>query len=101
MVETPTRSETKLRVLDPMGYPPKVDQKSMAPRLESLEGKKIYLVDPQFDDSGLFLEQLQKVMARRVPGVKTEILRTTRVYGNDDPETWQKVKENGDGAIIG
>src|SRR5438552_12191188 len=91
----------KLTVLDPMGFPPKVEQKSMAPRLDGLDGKKIFLVDPQFDDSGLFMDQLQKVMARRLPSVKTEIVRTPSVYGNDDPETWEKVKANGDAAIIG
>jgi len=44
----------KLSILNPAGYPPKITPKAMAPRLESMDGKKIYL-DPRFDDSGLFL----------------------------------------------
>ena len=42
----------KITVLNPVGYPPKVTQKQLAPRLESLDGKTIYLVDCRFDDSG-------------------------------------------------
>ena len=89
------------RVLNPLGYPPKVTLKKMAPRLEGLDGKVIYLVDPRFDDSGLFMEQLQGVFARRLPNVTTKIVQLHNVYGRDDPETWQEVQANGDGAIIG
>ncbi|GEM_PF-711935 len=39
----------KISVLNPMGYPPKVTARPMAPRLESLEGKTVYLVDARFD----------------------------------------------------
>ena len=33
-----------LTVHDPRGYPPKVTGKRLAPRLESLDGKTVYLV---------------------------------------------------------
>ena len=46
----------RLTVLNPMGYPPKVSPKPMAPRLDTLDGKTIYLVDCRFDDSDLFLQ---------------------------------------------
>jgi hypothetical protein len=46
-------------VLDPTGYPPKVAGKQLAPRLDTLDGKKIYLVDCRFDDSDIFLAPLQ------------------------------------------
>lgn len=88
-------------VLNPLGYPPKVNLKKMAPRLEGLDGKTIYLVDPRFDDSGLFMQQLQKVFAQRLPNVTTKIVELHNVYGRDDPETWEEIKANGDGAIIG
>jgi hypothetical protein len=91
----------KMTVLNPMGYPPKVTPKAMAPRLDGLDGKTIYLVDPRFDDSGLFLNQVQAWFAEHMPSVKTRIVEMSSVYSKDDPKTWEEIKANGDGAIIG
>jgi len=91
----------KLTVLNPVGYPPKITPKTMAPRLESLDGKTIYLVDPRFDDSGLFLRQVQDWFAQRMPSVKTTIVEMSSVYTKDDPKTWELIRANADGAIIG
>jgi hypothetical protein len=91
----------KVTVMNPMGYAPKVTLKSMAPRLEGLEGKTIYLVDPRFDDSGLFMQQLQRVFASRMPGVTTKIVEMSSVYNRDDPKTWEEIQAKGDAAIIG
>ena len=91
----------KVAVLNPMGYPPKILPRGMAPRLESLDGKTIYLVDPRFDDSGLFLRQMQNWFAEYMPSVKTKIVEMSSVYTKDDPKTWEEIKANADGAIIG
>ena len=91
----------KFSVMSPLGYPPKITIKPMAPRLEGLDGKVIYLVDPRFDDSGLFMEQLQKVMAARLPGTRTKIVQMNNIYSRDDPKTWEEIQANGDAAIIG
>ena len=91
----------KISVMSPLGYPPKVTIKPMAPRLEGLDGKTIYLVDPRFDDSGRFMEQLQKVMTQRLPGTKTKLVQMSNVYSRDDPKTWEEIQANGDAAIIG
>jgi hypothetical protein len=92
---------TQLTVLHPMGYPPRVTPKDMAPRLDTLEGKKVYLVDCRFDDADLFLLQMQGWFQEHLPGVQTEIIRLSSVYTRDDPETWQRIKSNGDAAIVG
>ena len=42
--------DDKITVLNPVGYPPKINKKSLSPRPESLDGKTIYLVDCRFDD---------------------------------------------------
>ena len=65
----------RIKVMNPMGYPPQVTQLGMAPRLESLEGKTVYLVDCRFDDSDLFMEQMQGWFAEHMPSVKT-VLRS-------------------------
>jgi hypothetical protein len=88
-------------ILNPLGFPPKVALKKMAPRLEGLDGKTIYLVDPRFDDSGLFMDQLQRVFAQRLPNVTTRIVQMNNVYSRDDPQTWELIQANADAAIIG
>jgi len=107
MIETGTRNKTQskdgpqLTVLNPMGYPPRVTPKDMAPRLDTLEGKKVYLVDCRFDDADIFLAQMQDWFGEHLPGVRTELVRLSSVYTKDDPETWAKIKANGDAAIVG
>ena len=67
-------STEKVTVLNPVGYPPKVTRKAAAPRLESLDGKTIYLVDCRFDDSVELLKQEQAWFAEHMPSVKTPII---------------------------
>ena len=91
----------RLSVLNPMGYPPRVTPKDMAPRLETLDGKTVFLVDCRFDDSDIFLKQMQAWFGEHMPGVRAELIRLSSVYTRDDPETWQKVQAEGDAAIVG
>ncbi len=91
----------KISVLNPMGYPPKVTAKPMAPRVNTLNGKTVYLVDCRFDDSDLFLKQMQGWFEENMPGVRTRFIQIRNVYTKDDPQTWQEIKERGDAAIIG
>ena len=109
MIETETQRNgssqvtdpTKLAVLNPMGYPPKVTPKDMAPRLESLDGKRVFLVDCRFDDSDLLLKQMQAWFNEHMPSVQAELIRLSSVYTRDDPETWEKIRAQGDAAIVG
>ena len=96
-----TGSQTKITVHNPVGYPPKVTKKTAAPRLESLDGKTIYLVDCRFDDSIELLKQVQAWFAEHMPSVKTKIISLSSYYGHDDPKTWEEIKANGDAAIVG
>lgn len=91
----------KISVLNPMGYPPKITPKAMAPRLDSLDGKTVFLVDPRFDDSGLFLRQVQSWFADHMPSVRTKLVEMNNVYTKDDPKTWEVIQAEGDAAIIG
>ena len=50
----------QMTVHDPRGYPPKVVGKRLAPRLPTLDGKTIYLVDCLFDNTDVFMEQLRQ-----------------------------------------
>jgi hypothetical protein len=98
-VEVPV--EEKITVLNPVGFPPKISKKMPAPRLETLNGKTVYLVDCRFDDSIELLRQVQNWFAERMPSVKTKIVSLSATYQKDDPKTWEEIKANGDAAIIG
>ena len=91
---------TKIAIHDPRGYPPKVTGKRLAPRLESLDGKVIFLVDCQFDNSDVFMQQMREWFAEHLPGVQTRIIETRESWV-DDADMRATVAREGDGAILG
>ncbi len=91
---------TKIAVHDPRGYPPKVTGKRLAPRLESLDGKVIFLVDCQFDNSDVFMQQMREWFAEHLPRVETRIIETRESWV-DDADMRAMVAREGDGAILG
>lgn len=91
----------KVQVLDPTGYPPKISAKALAPRLDTLNGRTVYLVDCRFDDSGVFLEQMRSWFAEHMPAVMTVLKPISSVYLVDDPATWEEIKARGHAAILG
>ena len=80
-------SAEKITVLNPVGFPPKVVAKPLAPRLSTLDGKTVYLVDCRFDDSDVFLKQMQAWFGEHMPGVRTVFKPISSVYLKDDPAT--------------
>lgn len=88
-------------VLNPVGFPPKITRKALAPRLDTLHGKTVYLVDCRFDDSDVFLEQMQAWFSEHMPAVKTVVKPISSVYLNDDPATWEEIRARGHAAIVG
>jgi hypothetical protein len=97
----PGATNGQVTVLNPQGFPPRVSPKDMAPRLDTLEGKTVYLVDCRFDDADLFLQQMQAWFSEHLPGVRAELIQLSSVYTRDDPKTWEKIKATGDAAIVG
>ncbi len=90
-----------LSVLNPVGFAPRITRKALAPRLDTLDGKTVYLVDCRFDDSDVFLKQMQAWLARHMPAVKTVFKPISSVYLNDDPATWEEIRARGHAAIVG
>jgi hypothetical protein len=89
-----------ITVHDPRGYPPKIVGKRLAPRLPTLDGKTIYLVDCLFDNSDVFMEQLRQWFAERLPSVKTRIARPKETW-SDDEQMRAAIRADGDAAILG
>ena len=91
----------RITALHPMGFAPRVTRKELAPRLDTLDGKTIYLVDCRFDDSDIFLRQMQAWLAAHLPAVRTVFKPISSVYLHDDPATWEEIKREGHAAVIG
>ena len=90
----------KLTVHDPRGYPPKVAGKPLAPRVQSLDGKNLYLVDCLFDNSDAFMNQLDDWFSEHLPAVATPIIKPHESWV-DDPEMRARIAQDGDAAILG
>ena len=89
-----------LTVLNPLGTPPPITLFPMAPRLDTLKGKTIYIVNDGYPGSGILLGELTAVMKEKFPG-------TTFVYkdkpggmGSEDPALWKEMEEKADAMII-
>ena len=90
----------KVSALNPMGYPPTIEQLGMAPRFESLDGKKIYLVDVHFVDGDKLLQQMQAWFAEHLPKARIVLASKAGVYTEDDPKLFGEIRENDAAAIM-
>ena len=57
----------RVTVHDPRGYPPKVVGQRLAPRPESLDGRRVYLVDCLFDNSENFMREPADWFGKNLP----------------------------------
>jgi hypothetical protein len=89
-----------ITVHDPRGYAPKVTGKRLAPRMQSLDGKVVFLVDCLFDNSAVFMDEMQKWFRQHLPAVETRII-TPRESWVDDTNMRQKIASEGNAAILG
>ena len=90
----------KITVHDPRGFAPKVVGKRLAPRLASLDGKTVYLVDCLFDNTDVFVEQLRQWFAEHLPAVNIRIARPEKTW-SDDETMRAAIAADGDAAILG
>ena len=123
------KNGTKLTVLDPIGQPTGIfgrrldpdsppsaihdpvnqprdtaealEKLTMASRLDSLDGKTLYLVNTGFHGSKEFLEEVHDWFNRNRPGVKTVLRDKKTSMFMDEPELWAEIRQNADGAVLG
>lgn len=90
----------KVTAVNPKGTPPAIKLIPMAPRLDSLDGKTVYLVDTGFHGSDTLLDQMQIWFNENMPDVKTVFRRKAGPYAQDDPALWKEIKEKGNATIM-
>ncbi len=73
----------------------------MAERLDTLEGKTVYLVNTGFAGAREFLEEVRDWFSRNRPDVKTVLKNKTSSMFTDEPELWKEIQENGDAVVFG
>ena len=93
-------TERKLTVLNPEGYPPKVDATGMAPALETLQGRTLFLVDVGFENSDNFMIQLNGWFEEHEPGIRTQVVRMKDQH-QPDPELYGRIAAEGDAVVMG
>jgi len=94
-------AEQKLTVLNPLGQPPAITRVPMAPRLDTLAGKTIYIVDIGFTDTHQLFTEMQDLLSVRFPDTTWVVRTKIGTYFEDDPKLWAEIKAQGHGMIIG
>jgi hypothetical protein len=93
----------KITVLNPMGTPPPVTLVPQAPRLDTLDGKTIYLLNTGYIGTDRFMDETAKWFKANYP--KTNIVYKDNASGTQlsglSDALWKEIAEKGDAAILG
>jgi hypothetical protein len=93
-----------ITVLNPVVANKMAERLPLTSRLNTLEGKTLFLVDigwggPEAAPS--VYEEMQAWFAKNMPTVKTEIRRIKGSYESDDPALWKEIATKGNAAFVG
>jgi hypothetical protein len=91
----------KITVLNPMGTPPPIQAKQMAPRLGTLEGKTIYFVNTGYIGTDRLMDVMADWFKASYPKTNIVIKRSSGGMTRVDKALWAEIGEKGDAAIIG
>ncbi len=91
----------KITVLNPMGTPPPIQAKQMAPRLDTLEGKTIYFVNTGYIGTDRLMDVMADWFKANYPTTNVVTKRSAGGMTGVDKALWAEIGEKGDAAILG
>ena len=106
VVAEPTKKKTvahgaaTIETLNPKGTPPPIQLIPMAPRLDTLDGKTIFLVSDGFAGADRFLNQIAIWFHKNMPSVKTVYRLKAGSFFDDDPKLMAEIKASGNAMIM-
>ncbi|MBN1832033.1 MAG: hypothetical protein JW896_07965 [Deltaproteobacteria bacterium] len=94
--------EDKITVLSPKGQPPPIQLKPMAPRLDTLDGKTVYLINDGYLGTDILLGEMQAWFKANMP----EVTAVYKMKGGggftaEDPVLWAEIEEKADAVVMG
>ncbi len=89
-----------ITVYNPLGTPPPINLKEMAPRMDTIKGKTIYIVNDGYPGSGILLGELTAVMKEKYPETTFIFKDKPGGMGSEDPSLWKEMEEKADAMII-
>jgi len=93
-----------ITVMNPAIANKMVDRIPLSPRLDTLDGKTVYMVDINWggpDAAYSVFEEIRDWFAQNKPSVNVIIKRKAGMYTMDDPALWKEIAEKGNAALIG
>ena len=94
----------RITVMNPAIENKMVDRIPLSPRLDTIDGKTIYMVDINWggpDAAYSVFEEMKDWFTKNKPSVNIVIKRKAGMYTVDDPPLWKEIAEKGNAAIIG
>ncbi len=104
ITDTTDSDKRLITVLNPAIYSKMVERFSLAPRIDRLEGKTVYLVDLQWggpEAAYSVFEEMQGWFTRNMPSVRIEIRRSTGLFGDDPALRKEIISRKVDGVVVG
>jgi hypothetical protein len=92
--------EARITALNPLGQPPPLKLLQMAPRLDTIDGKTIYVVDVQYPETQPFFDEMVKMLSATYPKTKWILKKKIGSYFEDDPDLWKEIRAKGNGMVI-
>ena len=95
-----TAADGKITVMNPRGIMPAIKRVPMAQRLNTLDGKTIYIVDTKYPNTKNFVNKLAEDLSAKYPKAHWVSVDKPGGYMEDAPALWAEIKKKGDAAIV-
>ena len=91
----------KITVLSPLGTPAPIQLKPQAPRLNTLDGKTIFLVNTGYIGTDRLMNVMTEWFKANYPKTNVEYRVSKGQMTNVDKELWAEIGEKADAVVLG